>query len=311
MARPGIRVCHLHAHARAARCDITILLNCVIVGGRWSGVEANKGPGLGAPESEDTAPRPDDATSRRDEPGPAHGCGTWTCAWRNFQAPLPALPAPRRDDADMYARPEMRMVCSAPHSVLILITSLHLCLSHPPSLLPPHPRSLTTLTTSQSTPLPALRHRQRPHLGRGWRCLFALVSSFLSSLPRGFPLSPPASPLAESRGVTAGTGTDALRGVGHFGISQPRPLRLLRGGCFWYPPALSGTDANALPDPSCEQIPAAFHVELVLLGIFVFCPSAACGSADGDVVGMSPRAPAVSALLVFMAIPREQPRQRW
>ncbi|KAJ7865505.1 hypothetical protein B0H13DRAFT_1898526 [Mycena leptocephala] len=69
----------------------------------------------------------------------------------------------------------------------------------------------------------------------------------------------------ESRRVTAGTGTDALRGVGHFGTSQPRPLRsLLHGGCFWYPPALSGTDVKAPPDPPCEQIPAAFHVELVL-----------------------------------------------
>ncbi|KAJ7921690.1 hypothetical protein B0H13DRAFT_2318201 [Mycena leptocephala] len=77
--------------------------------------------GLGS----DTAPRPDDATSRRDGPGPAHGWRTWTCARCDFQAPLPAPPAPKRDDADVYAWPEMRVVRSAtPHPVFLLIRSL-------------------------------------------------------------------------------------------------------------------------------------------------------------------------------------------
>jgi hypothetical protein len=73
-----------------------------------------------------------DATSRRDGPGPAHGWRTWTCAWHNFQAPLPAPHAPKRDDADVYTGPEMRVGCSAtPHRVFTVITSL---ISIPPSL---------------------------------------------------------------------------------------------------------------------------------------------------------------------------------
>jgi hypothetical protein len=54
-------------------------------------------------------------------------------------------------------------------------------------------------------------------------------------------------------------------GVGHFGTSQPRPLRLLRRECFWTHLRFRGTDAKAPPDPPCEQIPAAFRVELVIL----------------------------------------------
>ncbi|KAJ7921675.1 hypothetical protein B0H13DRAFT_2318186 [Mycena leptocephala] len=152
-----------------------------IVGGRWSGVEANdrgKNPdwtwagdqckcdACQCFDSGDAAPRPDDATSRRDGPGPAHGWKTWTGAWHNFQVPLPAPPAPKRDDADVYAGPEMRVVRSAtPHPVFTVITSL---IPIPLSLsrFPPRRRSLT-LTIPQSTPSPALRHRQRPHLGQG------------------------------------------------------------------------------------------------------------------------------------------------
>jgi hypothetical protein len=54
----------------------------------------------------------------------------------------------KRDDADVYAGPEMRVVRSAtPHPYLYI--------SLPPSLPSPHPCSLTTLTTAQSTPSPA------------------------------------------------------------------------------------------------------------------------------------------------------------
>jgi hypothetical protein len=60
--------------------------------------------GLG---SEDAVSCLDDASSMRDSDDgcirTAHRCRTWECTWRDFRGPLLAPPAPKRDDADVYA----------------------------------------------------------------------------------------------------------------------------------------------------------------------------------------------------------------
>jgi hypothetical protein len=141
----------------------------------------------------------------------------------------------KRDGPDVYAAPEIRVVPAAtPH-----LSSLSSRLSHPPSLLPPHPCSLTTLTTSQPTPSPALRHRQRPHLGRGGGgdcccACFPLCSSFsilcLSPLFVSFSwLSFPSVPasLLRSHKESLSAGCRRIRTLPFSTLRKG-----VRGGCF-------------------------------------------------------------------------------
>jgi hypothetical protein len=111
----------------------------------------------------------------------------------------------------------------------------------------------------------------------------------------------PGIPAAELRAVTTGTGTDAP----WLWAYQSLDLRTHEGdACSEYAPSVRqrfsvqvGTGAKAPPDPPCEPTPAAFFIELMRLDDETpsfFAPSAACGSADGDAVGIRRRAPTVS-----------------
>ncbi|KAJ7921682.1 hypothetical protein B0H13DRAFT_1866467 [Mycena leptocephala] len=326
-------------------------------GTRTSPVWAWAGGRRRGPESENAAPRPDDAMSRRDGPGPTHGWRTWTCAWCDFQARLRALPAPKRDDADMYAGPRRVRYASAGMCVspptrisgpwgsvalpLLVVSdapcrhshyipsSIYLFLSpfFPSSTFADaHHIAINTITCAQTlcvvandtisdavgVVIVAVFHSLSvPHSHSQRLCPFVVLIS-VSSLVVFLSYLCPGIPLARSRRVTAGTGTDALRGVGQFATWAFEETRAAWGMLRVRVSAFRRTSAEAPLDPPFAQISVAFHDELVRLERHHhFAPSAACGSADGDTVGMVPEPLWCLPLLVLMPIPQEQPCGRW